>query len=202
MAIYPLGLIDLSQGENCQIAINASLAELDKLGSSQWCGYSFAWLASLAARNHDGVKAEKALDTFANAFVLRNGFHCNGDQSGRGFSKFTYRPFTLEGNFAAASGLQEMLLQSHLGVIDVFPAIPDTWKDARFHRLRAMGAFVVSAEKRDGAVRYVEIQSETGKAPVIRSPWSGAVFALEKGVTPSGIRVTSKDDLWRIEPAQ
>ena len=202
MAIHPLGLIDPSQGENCAVTINAALAELDRLGSSQWCGYSFAWLASLAARNRDGVKAEKALDTFANAFVLRNGFHCNGDQSGKGFSTFTYRPFTLEGNFAAAAGLQEMLLQSHAGAIDVFPAVPDTWRDARFHRLRAMGAFVVSAEKRDGTVRHIEIVSETGAAPVVRSPWSGGIFALEKGVTPSGIRVTNNGDHWLIEPAQ
>ena len=202
MAIHPLGLIDASQGANCQITINAALDELDRLGSSQWCGYSFAWQANLAARNHDGVRAEKALDTFANAFVLRNGFHCNGDQSGKGFSKMTYRPFTLEGNFAAAAGLQEMLLQSHAGAIEVFPAVPDTWKDARFHRLRAMGAFIVSAEKKDGTVRYVEILSETGKAPVIRSPWSGAIFALEKGVVPSGIRVTNSGDHWLIEPEQ
>ena len=201
MAIHPLGLIDTSQGENCKITIVASLNELDRLGSGQWCGYSFAWLANLAARNHDGVKAEKALDTFANAFVLRNGFHCNGDQSGKGLSNFTYRPFTLEGNFAAAAGLQEMLLQSHTGAIEVFPAVPDTWKNAKFHRLRAMGAFVVSAEMVDGVVRSIEIVSETGKDPIVRSPWSGGIFALEKGVTPSGMRVENKGDHWLIEPA-
>jgi alpha-L-fucosidase 2 len=201
MAIHPLGLIDVSQGENCAITINAAMSELERLGSGQWCGYSFAWLASLAARSHDGVKAEKALDTFANAFVLRNGFHCNGDQSGKDFSKFTYRPFTLEGNFAAAAGLQEMLIQSHAGAIEVFPAVPDTWRKARFHRLRAMGAFVVSSEMQDGAVRYIEIVSETGAAPVVRSPWSGGIFALEKGVTPSGMRVENKGDHWLLEPA-
>jgi len=94
-----------------------------------------------------------------------------------------------------------MLIQSHAGAIEVFPAVPETWKDIRFHRLRAMGAFVVSAEMTGGTARYIEIQSETGKAPVIRSPWSGGIFALEKGVTPSGIRVENKGDLWRIEPA-
>ncbi len=201
MSIYPLGLIDVSQGDNCKITIDAALNELDRLGSSQWCGYSFAWLASLAARNHDGARAEKALDTFATAFVLRNGFHCNGDQSGKGFSNFTYRPFTLEGNFAAASGLQEMLIQSHTGAIEVFPAVPNTWKNARFHQLRAMGAFVVSADMQDGTVRSIQIESKTGKAPVVRSPWSGAIYALEKGVTPSGMRVENRDNLWLISPA-
>jgi len=115
MAIHPLGLIDWSGGEPARRTIRASLAELRAKGSDWWCGYSFSWLGNLAARARDAAAAEKALEIFSTAFTLRNSFHCNGDQSGKGYSKFTYRPFTLEGNFAAASGVQEMLLQSHTG---------------------------------------------------------------------------------------
>ena len=57
-------------------------------------------------------------------FCLPNSFHANGDQTKSGKSKMTYRPFTLEGNFAFAAGIQEMLLQSHAGVVRVFPAVP------------------------------------------------------------------------------
>lgn len=178
MAIYPLGLLDRSQGPEAERTIRASLADLDRHGSSYWCGYSFAWLASLAARAGDGVKAEKALETFATAFVLRNGFHCNGDQTGKGFSKFTYRPFTLEGNFAAAAGLQEMLLQSHTGVIDIFPAIPESWRDTAFHALRAQGAFLISAERKDGKTIRLEITAERGGVCRIHSPFSGKTFDL------------------------
>ena len=44
------------------------------------------------------------LEIFSRAFCLRNGFHCNGDQSGKGYSRFTYRPFTLEGDRLVISG--------------------------------------------------------------------------------------------------
>ncbi|MHC4439878.1 MAG: glycosyl hydrolase family 95 catalytic domain-containing protein [Planctomycetota bacterium] len=145
MAIHPLGLIHWENGPRDQAIIKASMADLEKNGTSQWCGYSFSWLASLAARARDGEKAEKALEIFSTAFCLRNSFHCNGDQSGKGYSNARYRPFTLEGNFAAAAGLQEMLLQSYSDTIRLFPAVPADWKDISFKTLRAEGAFLVSA---------------------------------------------------------
>lgn len=162
MAIHPLGLLDVDDSEEAARIVHASLADLDRLGSSAWTGYSFSWLASLAARARDGVKAERALELFTTAFCLRNSFHCNGDQSGKGYSNFTYRPFTLEGNFAAAAGLQEMLLQSHRGVIRVFPAIPDTWRTVSFTTLRAEGAFLVSAALDAGRLSRLEITALKG----------------------------------------
>jgi hypothetical protein len=179
MAIHPLGLIDWSGGEQSRRTIRASLAELSAKGSGGWCGYSFSWLASLAARAHDGDGAAKALEIFSTAFTLRNSFHCNGDQSGKGYSKFKYRPFTLEGNFAAAAGVQEMLLQSHSGVVEIFPAIPAAWKDAAFTSLRTHGAFLISAERRGGTVRRVEIVSEKGGMLKLLSPFSGKLLPIE-----------------------
>ena len=87
MAIHPLGMIRWENGPHDQAIIKASLNDLEQKGSSQWCGYSFSWLANLAARARDGEKAEKALEIFSTAFCLRSSFHCNGDQSGKGFSK-------------------------------------------------------------------------------------------------------------------
>ncbi|MCW5932804.1 MAG: glycoside hydrolase N-terminal domain-containing protein [Fimbriimonadia bacterium] len=173
MAIHPLGLIDRQEGESAQRTINASLKTLDRLKSDYWTGYSFAWLASLAARAGEGERAAQALEIFWQAFVLRNGFHCNGDQSGKGYSKFTYRPFTLEGNFAAAQGLQEMLLQSQRGVIQIFPAIPKEWDTVGFTTLRAEGAFLVSALKKQGKMQWVQVRSEQGGTCRIMSPFTG-----------------------------
>ncbi len=179
MAIHPLGLIDWTDGAEAQRIIRASLADLEAHGTSMWCGYSFAWLGSLAARARDGERAAEALRIFSTAFTARSSFHVNGDQSGKGYSKFTYRPFTLEGNFAAAAGIQEMLLQSQRGVIRVFPAIPQSWANASFGTLRAEGAFLVSAEKAGGKVQRIEIMSEKGGRCRVALPWSGEEAVLE-----------------------
>ncbi len=178
MAIHPLGMIAWENGERDREIIRASLAELDEKGPKWWCGYSYAWLANLAARARDGEKAERALEIFATAFCLRNSFHCNGDQSGRGYSDFRYRPFTLEGNFAAAAGLQEMLLQSHSGTIRLFPAVPARWKDASFKTLRAEGAFLVSAQRRNGVTQSVQIVAEKGGLLRLETPFAGATFMV------------------------
>jgi alpha-L-fucosidase 2 len=179
MAIHPLGLIDWSDGPAAQRIIRASVSDLDRLGTAWWCGYSFAWFGSLAARARDGAKAEQALNTFASAFTLRNSFHANGDQSGKGYSKFTYRPFTLEGNFAAAAAVQEMLLQSHRGEIILFPAVPSSWRDVSFRTLRARGGFLISAAKAGGDVHRVEITAERGGQCVLISPWTGEKLAIK-----------------------
>jgi len=147
LAFHPFGLIDMADGADDRTIIRNTLATLDRVGPDWWCGYSYAWLGNLKARAFDGEGAAEALRTFAAAFCLPNGFHVNGDQTKSGKSKFTYRPFTLEGNFAFASGLQAMLLQSHAGVVRVFPAGPATWKNAEFRDLRAQGAFLVSARR-------------------------------------------------------
>lgn len=183
MAIHPLGLLDVRGAPESRRRVEASLEDLKRLGTDGWCGYSFAWLANLEAWALDGAAAAEALEIFSTAFTLRNSFHCNGDQSGRGYSKFRYRPFTLEGNFAAAAGVQEMLLQSQRGVIEVFPAVPPSWQDVQFTTLRARGGFLVSAERLGGLVTRLDISSERGGLCRVRLPQTGEIrqFNLQAG---------------------
>ena len=136
----------------------------------------------MKARTFDGEGACEALRIFAQCFCLPNTFHANGDQSGTGKSKFTYRPFTLEGNFAFASGLQEMLIQSHTDTLRIFPAIPESWKDVEFHNLRAQGAFLVDAMRKDGKMVSLEIVSEKGKNLLLISPFDGTF--IRRKTTP------------------
>ena len=173
LAIHPLGLVDWSQGEESQRIIRATLKKLKDYGPDWWCGYSYSWYANMQARAFNGKEAATALRTFAECFCLPNTFHVNGDQSGTGKSNFTYRPFTLEGNFAFAAGVQEMLLQSHTGVGPVFPAIPSEWKNISFRNLRAMGGFLVSADRKGGCTTSLRVYSEQGRTLRIQLPDSG-----------------------------
>lgn len=190
MAIHPLGLLHWDQPANRAI-IKSSLQLLDSVGTSEWCGYSYAWLANLRARARDGAGARDALRIFAEAFVSPNSFHLNGDQSGKGYSAYSYDPFTLEGNFAFAAGVQEMLLQSQGGILRVFPAVPLEWKNFGFKDLRAEGAFLVSAGYGENQAESVEIFSEKGGQLVLQLP--PGKWQL------NGQNSASSDEIWRIK---
>lgn len=190
MAIHPMGLIDWSDGEKSQHIIRATLKRLDEVGPDYWTGYSYSWLANMKARAFDGKGAAQALRTFAECFCLKNTFHANGDQTKSGKSRFTYRPFTLEGNFAFASGIQEMLLQSHTGTIRIFPALPEEWKDVSFEGLRAMGAFLVYAQMEGGEITRVRIYSEKGGMLKIARP---GTLKPDKNYTLSGPDILNID---------
>lgn len=194
LAIHPLGLIDKSYGEADSKIIDSCIAALDTFGSDWWTGYSFSWAGNLKARAFDGEGAARALRDFAACFCLRNGFHVNGDQSGTGKSQYRYRPFTLEGNMAFASGVQEMLLQSHTGTIRIFPAIPDSWKNTSFDKLRAMGAFIVSAQQKDGVVTKVKIKSEKGGLLRLVNPFNG-----EFTIAGNQVKATTKEGVIEIQ---
>jgi alpha-L-fucosidase 2 len=122
----------------------------------------------------DAEAALRNLDIYTRAFILRNGFHANGDQTKSGFSTFTYRPFTLEGNFLAMEAVHEMLLQSwsakpgsgENGAIRIFPATPWRWHEARFADLRAEGGHKVSARRENNATTWFRI--EAGNTGLLR----------------------------------
>ena len=189
MGFHPLGLVDYSNGKTDQEIINNTLRNLEKQNSDYWTGYSFSWQGNLYARAFDGEKAAQVLTTFAQCFCLKNSFHVNGDQCKAGHSKFTYRPFTLEGNFAFASAIQEMLIQSHTGTVKIFPAIPGDWKDVSFDKLRTYGAFLVSAEMREGKVISVKIKSEKGGSLSMSNPFVNENFKVAGGdyIVDSGL---------------
>lgn len=176
MAIYPLTLLTTAQGEAVTKLMKRSVDNLVAVGSDWWTGYSFSWLGNLQAQVKDGDGAARSLRIFAENFCLPNSFHVNGEQHDRGYSKFKYRPFTLEGNFAFASGIQEMLIQSHTGTVEIFPAVPQAWKDVSFNKLRTEGAFILSARKKSGKITNLTVVSEKGGTIRIRNPFENNEF--------------------------
>ena len=158
MAIYPLSLLDINNATDHKL-ITQSLHHLESLGTKAWVGYSFGWMACLHARAKQSEQAVINLQRFASNFCSINSFHLNGDQKGGQYSGFTYRPFTLEGNFAFAQGIHELLLQSKSGYIEIFPATPSSWQNVSFDELRTQGGFLVSAAKSKGRLQYVKIKA-------------------------------------------
>jgi alpha-L-fucosidase 2 len=173
MGVYPLNLLhplhDDMEGE----LIANSLHQIDLLGTGEWVGYSFSWYAGLCARVGRGKAALSMLERYLDAFVSPNGFHLNGDFKNLGYSVYKYRPFTLEGNFAAVQAVNEMLLQTINGVIHIGYSLP-VGISASFEQLRTEGGFLVSAEVSEGGTSdHVRIQSTVGGVCRIANPWLG-----------------------------
>ena len=73
-----------------------------------------------------------------------------------------------------------MLIQSHTGILNIFPAIPNTWKDVSFEKLKTMGAFLVSAKMISGTLKKVEVFSETGGMFQMKNPFHTEIYNSEE----------------------
>jgi alpha-L-fucosidase 2 len=106
---------------------------------------------------HDGNHAYKLLSEFIknNVYINLFGFH---------------PPFQIDCNFGYASGVSEMLLQSHMGYIEFLPALPDAWPQGYIHGIKARGAFVLNIDWQTGKLSQAEIISEKGARCKIYSP--------------------------------
>lgn len=178
IAIYPLELLKYS-GKGKKIT-DASISDLEKLGTKEYCGYSFAWLANLYAVQKRGNDAAETLKTFWNDFCLPNTFHINGDYKKTGKSIITYRIFSLEGNFFAADALQNMLLRCNAQEIELFPAIPETWKDLSFDLLASSNIRVRAALK-DSLLENISLISAQEKRIKLIYGQKEIMLSLKKG---------------------
>lgn len=145
LAIYPLRQISGKTPQE-KACIDRTIAQLESLGTSRWVGFSFVWFALLKIVQRDAEGAVQALHQFYHAFLSPNGFHLNGDFRKTGLSEFQYRPFTLEANCLSVQAVNEMLLYSQNGEIEIFPVIPADWRTCAFRGLRVENGLIVSAE--------------------------------------------------------
>jgi len=104
-------------------------------------------------------------------------------------------PF-LDAGGLSAYALQEILLQSHNGVIRVLPAVAKGWSGT--FRLRAEGGFLVTASFRNQVADRIEIESLLGKECIIANPW-GAKCQVRRGAQ---VTLSSDAPLLRFKTAK
>ena len=180
MCLYPLHLINYDTDEHKKIYEN-TIKNLEILGTGYWVGFSFPMSAQIYAMAKNGNAAAERLGQFCKGFVAENGFHLNGDFKHYGYTQWHYRPFTLESLFGFADALHEMLLQDHQGFIELFPAIPDEWKNGtvEFKNLRSRGGILVSATLKRGELSLLTIKSPSERTVTFAD---GKTVSLRRGI--------------------
>jgi alpha-L-fucosidase 2 len=77
-------------------------------------------------------------------------------------------PYQIDGNFGGSSGIAEMLVQSHTGVIELLPALPSEIPDGTVKGLCARGGFVLDLKWKQGKLQQVKVFSKTGNTCRLR----------------------------------
>lgn len=171
MMLYPLCIMDLDDPEQRELGMK-SLLHWQSLPEAL-AGYSYTGSSSMFSLFGDGEMAEQRLQDFFEDKILPNTFYKEGSP-------------VIETPPAAARSILDMLIQSWGDKITVFPAIPEKWENASFANLRAEGAFLVSAVRKNGSTAFVTITSLAGQPCRVLTGITGELKVV--GIDPTAVK--------------
>ncbi len=145
-ALYPADMISVRKTPELAAAARATLERRLSHGGGH-TGWSRAWIINHWARLFDGERVEENIAALLSHSTSDNLFDM-------------HPPFQIDGNFGAAAGIAEALLQSENNEIVILPALCPSWSSGEFRGLRARGGFEVSCRWAENKPVSLKIRSD------------------------------------------
>lgn len=142
-------------------------------------GWSLGWKVNFWARLRDGDHAYQILK-----LLIKPSYQADKLRWGSGlYPNFfdAHPPFQIDGNFGAAAGILEMLLQSQNGELDLLPALPSEWKTGSVHGMRVRGDMTVDLTWKDGKLDMLKIMPDRDRTVKVRLGEQVKEFKTVKG---------------------
>jgi alpha-L-fucosidase 2 len=185
-ALYPANEISPLATPELAAAAKRSL----ELRGDHATGWSLAWRVNLWARLLDG---NHAYALFRNLLRLTREVGIRYDGNGGGAYPNLldgHPPFQIDGNFASAAGVIEMLLQSQNEELHLLPALPDAWQAGSVRGLVARGGFVVDMDWSDHRLQSAVVVARNDGDCVVRTSEPVTLLPLKLRSVKSSIGYT------------
>lgn len=91
----------------------------------------------------------------------------------------THPPFQIDCNFGFAAAVNEMLVQSHMGYVQLLPALPDAWADGSVTGMRLRGGFELAMAWEDGKLLRATIRNVSSESGLCEVRYQGKTVSMK-----------------------
>ncbi|MDD2458884.1 MAG: glycoside hydrolase N-terminal domain-containing protein [Eubacteriales bacterium] len=179
LALFPYGQITPERTPDLAAAAAVSIRQkLEPEQSWEDTGWARSLLMLYASRLHDGAAAWEHMQAMFRHLTQPNLLVRHPPT--RGAPSFA-DVYELDGNTGLSACIADLLLQSHLDVVELLPSLPPAWREGEVRGLRARGWLQIDLRWQEGRLLEAILHSSIDQMREIRYHQHGQTVRLAAG---------------------